>query len=534
AVNPIAQEDSPFTLSFPLTMFNDVDVGDSLDYSAQLANGQPLPDWLTFDAATLTFSGTPENDDVDDLTIQLIASDGEANVSFQFVIGGEAVNDNPVASGSITINTVEDAAGDQLDLFATFSDEETPANQLQYSVVSNSNPTLVTSATIDAQTGKLTFSYGANQFGSSDLIIRARDVDGAIVETPVRINIAPVNDVPVSTGIADIRVDAGATPQQIDLDKIFSDIEEGASLKYSLIANTNPTVATNVQWDQATGAMTITFASAAGGESLISIRAQDSNGAWVETRFKVTVVPPVVVPPGPEIPTNPPVVNPPVIPPTNPPVIDIPTVPPTTPSGGSVDGSSGGGVVISPPGIIVDPSLPNGEQPPSLLVDDPQDNFNLPGDKSSRDYERIKAAINNDVSLSLLTASPSLVSLISPDAGFSPWEAADFDNEVRRVREQMDIALDEEQNRKAIIAGITFSVTTGILVWSLRASSLLLTLMSMLPLWRGFDPLPILDEMNKRKKKLEQQREDKRLEDRHVHEVGYLFDQANNKSTNKI
>jgi hypothetical protein len=132
--------------------------------------------------------------------------------------------------------------------------------------------------------------------------------------------------------------------------------------------------------------------------------------------------------------------------------------------------------------------------------------------------------------VSSLAASTSLVSLIVPDAGFAPWEAAEFDSEVRRIRAQMDEALEEEHDRKALIAGISFSLTTGLLIWSLRASSLLLAMVSMLPLWRGLDPLPILDEVNKRKKELEQQRKDRKHEDKNAKEVGYLFDHAQQKT----
>jgi hypothetical protein len=53
----------------------------------------------------------------------------------------------------------------------------------------------------------------------------------------------------------------------------------------------------------------------------------------------------------------------------------------------------------------------------------------------------------------------------------------------------------------------------------------------MLPLWRGIDPLPILDEVNKKKKELEQQRKDRAREDKNAKEVGYLFDHAQGKKT---
>ena len=94
----------------------------------------------------------------------------------------------------------------------------------------------------------------------------------------------------------------------------------------------------------------------------------------------------------------------------------------------------------------------------------------------------------------------------------------------------MDDALEEEQDRRALIAGISFSLTTGLLIWSLRAGSLLLAMVSMLPLWRGLDPLPILEQVNKRKKELEQQRKDRKNEDKSAKEVGYLFDHVQQKN----
>ncbi|WP_166871279.1 putative Ig domain-containing protein [Massilia mucilaginosa] len=46
-------------LSIPAGSFADADAGDILSYSASAANGGPLPAWLKFDPATLTFSGIP-------------------------------------------------------------------------------------------------------------------------------------------------------------------------------------------------------------------------------------------------------------------------------------------------------------------------------------------------------------------------------------------------------------------------------------------------------------------------------------------
>ncbi|WP_331345210.1 putative Ig domain-containing protein [Cellvibrio sp. UBA7661] len=532
-----AVANSPFSVTFPANMFTDADAGTVLTYTATQADGSPLPDWLVFSSSTLNFSGTPSNADEGSIAIQIVASDGIATATANFRLSVTAVNEAPQTSGTVVINNLEDAAGDQVDLWAMFSDAETASRDLVYSLLGNSNPALVTNASIDPATGKLQLNYGANQFGSCDLVVRAQDAQGAWVDNRVSIIIEPVNDAPVSTGIADIRVAAGSSPQQMNLGNVFSDIENGTNLVWSLVDNTNSAVATSVQIDPLTGVMTLSFAPATGGESTITLRAQDADGAWVDTRFKVIVAgspvtppvvppvtPPVIEPPvTPPPPTTPPVVNPPTTPPTTPPSTEVPGTNPVPDAGGS--GGDGGSGILTPPG------LPGNGQ--ALVVDsldtEPRSDAGF-DDKSSRDIERAQEMFKADATpVTTLTASTALAGLIAPDSGFAPWEEADFDSEVRRLRAQMDEAMEEEQDRRAIVAGITFSITTGLLVWSLRASSLLLTMMSMLPLWRGLDPLPILDEVNKRKKELEQQRKDREREDKSSKEVGYLFDHAQRK-----
>ena len=51
-------EDQAWSFQLPANTFSDAD-GDALTYSASLGNGSALPSWLTFNAATRTFSGTP-------------------------------------------------------------------------------------------------------------------------------------------------------------------------------------------------------------------------------------------------------------------------------------------------------------------------------------------------------------------------------------------------------------------------------------------------------------------------------------------
>ena len=78
-------EGKRFSIVVPASTFDDWDIvhGDSLSYSATLADGEELPKWLTFDAATRTFSGRAKGSA--DVDILLTATDqAGASVSHIF------------------------------------------------------------------------------------------------------------------------------------------------------------------------------------------------------------------------------------------------------------------------------------------------------------------------------------------------------------------------------------------------------------------------------------------------------------------
>ena len=72
-----ALEEQAFSFTVPANAFNDVDFihGDSLSYSATLADGSILPSWLVFDAATGTFTGAPANGDAGTFSVKVAATD---------------------------------------------------------------------------------------------------------------------------------------------------------------------------------------------------------------------------------------------------------------------------------------------------------------------------------------------------------------------------------------------------------------------------------------------------------------------------
>lgn len=81
-----ATEGAAFQFQVPTGAFVDVD-RDELNYSATLANGDPLPDWLVFDPQTRLFTGTPAAGDVGTLQVRISADDGHGgSVSDVFAI----------------------------------------------------------------------------------------------------------------------------------------------------------------------------------------------------------------------------------------------------------------------------------------------------------------------------------------------------------------------------------------------------------------------------------------------------------------
>ena len=76
-----------FSYQVPANTFNDTDTGDTLSYTAMKADDTTLPTWLTFSAATRTFTGTPAAGNLGTVSVKVIATDtGSATVSDEFDI----------------------------------------------------------------------------------------------------------------------------------------------------------------------------------------------------------------------------------------------------------------------------------------------------------------------------------------------------------------------------------------------------------------------------------------------------------------
>ncbi|WP_370980902.1 putative Ig domain-containing protein [Agaribacterium sp. ZY112] len=558
-INPIADqsvnEDHVFSFQVPENTFIDIDSDDSLSYSARLFSGEELPSWLVFDETTRTFNGTPSNSDIGTLIIELIASDGHdgSTASDVFELDILAINDTPSAIGFPPLHNVEDANNDIINLYDFFTDEEN-GSELVFSVQDNSAPELISNLSISDE-GMLEVSYNINQFGEANIVIRASDPEGLWIESSLTIVISSVNDTPISQAIPSTDLANTQTEQQINLNNYFSDVDD-ENLSYSVTGNSDPDFITETQVSDS-GLLTLTAAPFEQGEATLTIRAQDASGAFVDTTYTVSktlnqnIIPEPPIPPAPSTPdeddTNQPKFE-------NDDTGDLirpdEGAPDSTPQGdkdtsgsdnrdsvNEGDVSQGSENAINNPlsqlGGSTDTNYSNTDSATQgfSLDTQVQASIQVTSMNTAQDYDRWLSERSPEADKTLNTGLSSFSKLITPDSGFNSWQLDDFDRDLRRAAEQMQENLEEEQQQKAVLAGLSLSLTTGLIAWSLRASSLLLTLMSMLPLWRGVDPLPILDEVNKKKKR--KQDLDNLDEDRSAKEVGYLFDQHIRKEEGK-
>ena len=170
-------EEQAFSFQVPAETFADID-GDNLTYSAIQSNGSPLPDWLSFDPVTRTFSGTPDDPDIGILDIRVMANDGTTATAAEFSLDVTPVNDPPeLQPGSFSIEE-NSGNGSVLGMVAT-NDVDSPS--LTYSLTDDANGRFV----INSSTGEITVadSSGLNYEADTEHSITVQVSDGQYTDT---------------------------------------------------------------------------------------------------------------------------------------------------------------------------------------------------------------------------------------------------------------------------------------------------------------------------------------------------------------
>jgi len=105
------------------------------------------------------------------------------------------VNHTPTTSGIATVDVQEDAADTEINLYPSFADRETPDGELVYTIENITNAALFDLVDISDPTN-LILDYAEDQYGKSEITIRATDTGGLWVETTFGVAVHGVNDAP--------------------------------------------------------------------------------------------------------------------------------------------------------------------------------------------------------------------------------------------------------------------------------------------------------------------------------------------------
>ncbi len=199
--NQVTVEDSYFTYTIPNDAFNDMDVGDVLNYDVKLVSGATLPSWLSFNAETLTLSGTPLNQDVADIKIKVTATDLlGASASQQFSLQVENSNDKPVVIGSIATQELIIGSSFTWSVPNNLFYDEDLDDSLAYIVTQSDGSPLQSWLTFNIQDLTLIGTPTIDDVGEISLLIVATDDSGESVSTTFNLSIAEGRQITGSVG----------------------------------------------------------------------------------------------------------------------------------------------------------------------------------------------------------------------------------------------------------------------------------------------------------------------------------------------
>ena len=286
-----ATEDSAFSYQFASNVFADVDVGDSFTYTATLSDGSDLPSWLSFDADTRTFSGTPLNANVGVVAVKVTATDGSsATVADTFNITVTNTNDAPTVANAIPNQTIaEDSALSFQFNSNVFADVDV-GDSFTYTATLSDGSALPSWLSFDADTR--TFSgmpLNAN-VGAIDVKVTATDSGSAAITDTFSITVTNTNDAPtVANAIADQAATEDSAFSYQFASNVFADVDVGDSFTYTATLSDGSDLPSWLSFDADTRTFSGTPLNANVGVVAVKVTATDGSSATVADTFNITV-----------------------------------------------------------------------------------------------------------------------------------------------------------------------------------------------------------------------------------------------------
>lgn len=214
-------------------------LGGDVAYEASLANGDELPNWLTFDPATMTFSGNPPAS-LSKLDINVQANNQHGTTANDnFAIDLVNTNDQPVAGQELTLRIAEDS--EQLTGEVPAMDAD--GDKLEYAIASQRGLppgfSLTTDGIWSLDTRSAEFQHlGEGKEAHYTAAILITDPYGGSAENKLGIIVTGVNDKPEVALQNEMTLTEGDKPLKGKLQA--NDIDDGDRLTWGITSTKIP------------------------------------------------------------------------------------------------------------------------------------------------------------------------------------------------------------------------------------------------------------------------------------------------------
>ncbi|NEH28002.1 DUF4082 domain-containing protein [Rhizobium ruizarguesonis] len=303
---------SAFSYVLPTTTFTDVDSGETLAYAATAADGTALPAWLSFNASTRTFSGTPTAGGTYGVKVTATDLGGlAANESFNIAVSvpgnttptavadaGDATekggvangSGGVVASGNVLTNDTDPDSGDTKTVSAV---NFGATSGTLGSALNGTYGSLVLSASG-------AYSYAINESNAAVQALRQstntlsdvfsytmRDSAGATATANLTVTIHGANDAPVlAVQTAAQNATVGSAFSFVLPTTTFTDVDSGETLTYSATAADGTALPAWLAFNATT--RTFSGTPTAAGTYGVRVTATDLGGLAANESFNIT------------------------------------------------------------------------------------------------------------------------------------------------------------------------------------------------------------------------------------------------------
>ncbi|MEO9965416.1 MAG: putative Ig domain-containing protein [Reichenbachiella sp.] len=289
-----ATEDQAFSFQFALNTFDDQDLGDVLTYSANESGEPQLSGWLSFDATTRTLNGTPNNDHVGVISIQVTAADGNGgSVTDEFDLEIVNTNDPPVV-----IQEIQQQFASATEAFnfqfsqSTFSDPDL-GDQLSYDIQQIGDANLLGWITFDAVTRTFSGTPSLAQVGTISIQLTANDGNGGMISQTFDIEVNMNNSPQIAQQIPDQSTPEDALYTYQIPDQTFVDPDNDELIYSAGIVpnglNDNSTLPDWLTFNSVNGTLIGTPSYESIGSLILRITANDQKGGLVVDQFTLTI-----------------------------------------------------------------------------------------------------------------------------------------------------------------------------------------------------------------------------------------------------